>query len=170
VKVVVPFTSLSPETSYALFDAREDYTGSYVGTDDEAYFRLLERLWTAGEDFAIVEQDIVVEPDTLESFRACPHSWCCAPYPYLKGVYSGLGCVRFRSELMRRLPDLMERVAIRANELHPPKHWCTLDAWVQRTMAAAYSQRPCQRHKPVGHLHRRPTHGCVPERYLPDED
>lgn len=161
MRVITPFTHLAPETTQALVDAEESFEAYYVGKDDEAYFRLLGHCWGTSWDFAIVEQDIVVAPDTLESFRQCPNAWCCAPYPYLASqTYHGLGCVRFRGSLLRQHPTVMEAVGLRCDPRHPFKHWCSLDAYLQRELHRR-SAVPCRDHPPVGHLHTVPSHGCI---------
>lgn len=167
MRIIVPYTALSWLTVEALEAAHPDtWEACYVGSDDEAYFRLLSKLWHEQEDFAIVEQDIVVNPETLTSFGKCSAQICVAPYPYLRSdTYAGLGCIRFRGGAMKAFPDLMECVARRCNPLHAQRHWCTLDAWIQRELHAHRLGRWC-RHAPVGHLHRNPTHGCVPAQYL----
>lgn len=166
MRTIVPYVDASTETLRALVDAHEDFEAVYVGQDDEAYCRLLSHCWGARQDFAIVEQDIVVNPDTLEGFRSCLSPICYAPYPYLRGErYAGIGCVRFRGGLMTLLPDLMSKVAERFDQKHPKRHWCTQDAWIHRELAAA-RVRPCVDHATVGHLHVDPSHGCVPAQYL----
>jgi hypothetical protein len=154
---------MTPETLAALEAFGGPYEAIDVTQDDEAYFHLLSELWAAGETFAVVEQDIVIGSDTLASFDRCPQPWCCAPYPYLGNLtsgYHGLGCVRFRAELIRATPDLFDWVEKQFNDKHEPRHWCTLDAWVHKVMAARYSRRPCGRHEKVGHLDPTSSHGC----------
>jgi hypothetical protein len=164
--VVVPYTDLKPETSAALAAANVAFDCIPVGKSDTAYWELLDALWSDGEDFAIVEQDIVVEPGTLHSFAGCSRSWCCATYPYLRSEkYAGSGCVRFRAELIERVPDLMQRVAGHSDVKHPPKMWCSLDAFIQRELRAAGYQQ-CLQHGGVGHLHRNPSHGCLDAQHL----
>lgn len=160
MRVVVPFTALSPETAAALDDV--PYEAVDVSQSDHAYWDLLSDLWDRREPFAIVEQDIVVNPDTIVGFEACVNDWCIARYPYLAGMYGGLGCVRFREPIMRNVPDAMLRVAEFNYPGHGLKHWCTLDAGLQRLLAAR-GQRMCHDHQPVGHLHKVPSHGCIPE-------
>ena len=43
-----------------------------VSGDDEAYFRLVSRLWTEGDEFFMVEQDIVPDPQQFLDMVACP--------------------------------------------------------------------------------------------------
>lgn len=156
----MPFTALSDETDEALTNVR-DVELHDVSASDTSYFDLLQILWAAGEDFAIVEQDIVPRPATLASFERCPRAWCAAPYPYLGSPgYTGLGCVRFRGSLTRALPDLMEDVALHDYPGHSPRHWCTLDAAIQRELWKR-GRQVCAGHPTVGHLHSVPTHGCV---------
>lgn len=162
MKIIVPYAigGLSPETVLALGE-RLDIEFRDVSADITAYFDLLEQLWAAGEHFCVVEQDIVVRAGTLASFEACANPWCAAPYPYLgSGAYAGLGCARFRTSLMEKHPDLMDLVALHDYDGHSPKHWCTLDAAIQRELWKA-GEHACTSHLPVGHLHDWPTHGCV---------
>jgi hypothetical protein len=172
--VVVPYSDAagpSPETTDALHRAHEGFVCAYVGDDDYAYQRLLRELWAKGEAFAIVEQDIVVEPSTLQTFRACPKLVCCATYPYLKSErYAGLGCVRFSTQLLRAAPDVMERVAEYSDAQHPAGHWCATDAWLQRELVKRRVGRCVAPHGNVGHLHRNPSHQCVPDEYLWHEE
>lgn len=119
--------------------------------DDEAYWRLLADLWAAGETFTIVEHDISPTPDALASFDDCPGDWCACPYPYLNlRDPVGLGCVRFRTALMSRQPDLMEVVACMSDAAHPPKHWCRNDAWMTETLLQRGEPR-CSSHPWVEH-------------------
>lgn len=158
MRVVVPFTHLSNETAQALAGETVEFID--VSGSDTAYFDLLESLWFGTETFAIIEQDIVVAPRTLASFDACSRDYCCAPYPYFgSAIYAGLGCVRFRPGIMQRAPNLMDLVALHNYEGHGPKHWCTLDAAMQRELAKRSEPR-CLQHAHVGHLHPTPTHGC----------
>jgi hypothetical protein len=159
VKIVVPYTKLSVETEEALAGLRVEYVD--VSAELTSYFDLLNELWLACEDLIIVEQDIVINGGTIPGFIRCNSLWCAAPYPYLgAGVYAGLGCVRFRKALMEAHPDLMADVATHDYPGHSPMHWCTLDAAIQRELWAR-RRHACCNHRPVGHLHDWPTHGCV---------
>jgi len=161
VRVVVPCTDLRPETAAALARAGVPY-GIVRMDGDDAYWRLLASLWAAGETFAVVEQDIVIGPGTLQALEACPGGWCAFGYPYLSAqAYYGLGCTKFAAPLLARVPGAMERVAVMYDEGHPPKHWCRLDAWLTQVLTASGEKR-CEHTPPAGHLHRYPAHGCVP--------
>lgn len=155
----MPFTHVSDETREAL----EHVVGiEYVdvSASDTAYFELFQELWQSGDDFLIIEQDIVIRPDTIGSFKRCTAAWCAAPYPYLGSeTYAGLGCVRFRAALTRELPIIPNYVATHRYPKHTPRHWCVLDAAVQRELWKN-GRHACTRHPAVGHLHSTPTHGC----------
>lgn len=131
-----------------------------VSYDDEAYFHLFEGLWRAQQDFCIIEQDIIIDPQTLLMFRVCGNSWCASPYRYLNMMYAGLGCMRFRKELMVAVPGLPDLIAARSNPpMHPPRHWCTIDAYMQSSLFAR-GFGIC-RHAEVTHLGENwPVHGC----------
>src|SRR5674476_221247 len=152
VRVVVPYTNLRPETVAALEATNTAYDAIKMD-DDQAYWRLLADLWTKGETFILVEQDIIINPGTIASLDTCPSSWCAFGYGYcgLENYY-GLGCVKFGGDLMAAVPDLMDQVALMHDEGHPPKHWCRLDAWMSVVFAAS-GQTRCAHVPPVGHLH-----------------
>ena len=159
--VVLPFTGkLRPEVLWALQSSEHDFEPVDVSASDIAYLELLTYLWRSGETFAIVEHDVVVGPETLAGFDTCPHEWCAAKYPYLRGVYWGLGCTRFRSPLLQRFPDLMDEVAAYEAPNHPPGHWCVLDMALTAVLRGHRIEWPHQEHGEVGHLSEGPTHGC----------
>jgi len=163
MKVIVPATHVSAETLAAIRRSGHIACVAKVGGSDTAYWELLNTLWNLGEDFTLVEQDIVVGPDTLTGFEQCPNNWCCAPYPYLgSDKYAGNGCTRIRAQLIRECPQAMSFVGQFDYAGHGPKHWCTLDAAMQTVLQQRYLQRRCLLHEPVGHLHDEPSHGCVP--------
>ena len=153
MRLIAPYAG----RGHALKDRRAEYFD--VGTRDEAYFDLLAELWEAAEDFCIVEHDIQVSGDTIDEFERCPQLWCCAPYPYQGDqLYQGLGCMRFRRELMLAEPDLLRVVGERSWADHPLKHWCIMDAGIQRSLwPLGHQPHP---HSPVGHEHTTPSHGC----------
>lgn len=157
MRIVCAFSDLSPETEVALPRYAQYVDVSY---SDEAYFDLLAGLWADGKDVAIVEQDVVVNAGTIQSFRTCPHDCCCAAYQYLgSDAYAGLGCIRFRSALMRRFPDLFDLVAKHDYPGHTPRHWCTCDAAIQRELEKRGESR-CLNHARVRHLSPTVSHGC----------
>jgi hypothetical protein len=105
-------------------------------SDNEAYYRLLADLWHSGEDFLVVEQDMVPPPGAIKELDECESEWCGNAY-WLYGNWGvWLGTTRFRGELTRRHPDLMETIVSRdwhaldsaiTNHLrllgYPEAHW-----------------------------------------------
>lgn len=158
--LVVPYTSLRPETAAALDATGRPWHPADVSGDDTAYFRLLSGLWAAGETFGIVEHDVTVSAEALDSLDGCPADWCSAPYPYVNGLYPGLGCARFRAPLLARCPGVMAEVGVMSGEGHPPRHWCRLDAYLNSALTRR-GERQCRDHPAVGHPAGRASHGCV---------
>jgi hypothetical protein len=117
-RIIVPFTKVHPDTRAALkpYGSRVEYVDVRA---DGAYWSLFRDLWAAGEDFILVEHDIVPHVGTIEHFDRCPSSWCSCPYHWKwkpqynwladrssKVIDNSLGCVRFRSEFLKQCPDL----------------------------------------------------------------
>lgn len=171
MKIVVPYTHLRPEVVQAMADTGRRFTTVYVGTHDSAYWNLLSDLWAAGETFTIVEHDVLVTDRALSALDACPEVWCAHPVRYLDDVYSGLGCTRFRAELIAQAPGAVERIARKSDRLHPPKHWCRLDWWLQCELReqTRFGAHVHNGGAPLGHVRDHlglagriaPTHGCV---------
>lgn len=162
--VVVPHTEgrIRPETTHTVAK-HADFIDFARLDDDEAYWRLLRDYWIRGHGFAVVEQDIILHAAVIPEFEACPEPWCTFGYPYdiVGGTYHGSGCVRWRTELITAIPDLWDRVGRHSNPDHPPRHWCTLDAYAQLELANAGYQP--HRHEPaVGHVDTSCSHGCHP--------
>lgn len=104
---------------------------------DDAYMRLIASLWSAGEDFLIIEHDVVPNRTALLQAERCSCLWATSPYngPGLDPIYHSLGFVRFRAELMRREPDLMSQVATLDDAIDTtPGHWRSLDARIDGTL------------------------------------
>jgi hypothetical protein len=137
-----------------------------VSGADDAYFGLLAELWSEQQPFIIVEHDVVVNVRAMVSLELCANEWCGCPYRYLGGTIVGLGCTKFAAALMHEIPDLFDLVAHLEDDTHPPRHWCRLDAWVQRAMADLHSDDPtvpirCIEHPEVDHLvGSHPAHDC----------
>lgn len=121
-----------PETCEALRQANITADFVDVSSDDYAYHRLLVEIWAQGEDVAIVEHDIEVNPDTLTSFDKCPEPWCVAPYPgrpfkhYPVPILRvALGCVRFRAEFLQTNGGILNAHPFDREHL---RHWRRLDS------------------------------------------
>jgi hypothetical protein len=127
--VIQPFTRLRPEVVQAL--TGWDVSFVDVSGSNEAYWQLLADLWAKARTFIIVEQDVVVRPDSLDELIACQHPWCSFQVPYVGRLYAGLSCAKFSAGLIARYPDALERIAEIEDTKHTPSHWCTLDSHLQ---------------------------------------
>jgi len=159
--IVVPYTRLKDGVLEPLLTEGIDIDLRYVGSDDEAYWRLLRELWAQGNSFTIIEQDVVVDGGTLRSFNACPNGYCGAGYAYLGSQsYVGLGCTRFRAEFIAEFPNLIEQAGEYHDASHPCRHWCVCDASMQFILRD-HRRFACANHGTVEHLGPcTPTHGC----------
>jgi hypothetical protein len=130
-------------------------------TYTEAYYDTLLRLWADRIDFAIVEHDVEVGPETLDHFAECPELWCAHSYEVYSGdmatAYGGawaLGCVRFRSELMAQFPDAVERAgAMDIHPVHPPRSYAVMDSTLTHWLRGPYRIAVHQHFPNVRHHH-----------------
>lgn len=87
-----------------------------VRGSDLAYYEALTEIWGKGEDFAIIEHDVVIHDLVVEEFESCPEPWCVFGYdnmchPECQEAWANqLGCTRFRAELMEEVPDALTSV------------------------------------------------------------
>lgn len=133
----------------------------HCGRSDRAYFDWLTRLWGDGRDFCVVEQDVIVNADTLDELAACAHDWCGFPYEYMGKLTHGLGCVKFSAALIARNPDAMIRVGVMFDSTHGRRHWCRLDAWLQSVILPNMGEVKHEHLPPVKHLGTGCSHGCT---------
>ena len=156
MKVVVPHAPrITAETVAALKAFWPSYDPVNVGTDRLAYWRLLCQLWADGQDFILIEHDIVPTAEVFRQFRWCPSAWCTFGYyqhdakgPTALLLTASLGCARFRPDLMVERPDLMVRAGQR-DMGSGPGHWARLDQAVAAELAPL---EPCVHEPPVGHV------------------
>jgi hypothetical protein len=115
------------------------------------------------EPFIVVEHDIVVRPETLRELRDCPEDWCAMPYPYLNEKEAwGMGCVKFSDRLICRSPHLFSRIANEGDPLHPPRHWCRLDAHIWEALTERGEHRHDHPGPALGHIGGQVVkHGCM---------
>ena len=111
---------------------------------EESYFELMALLWANGRDFAIVEHDVEVDPDSLDSLDTCPAPWCAFSYPVFAGDIAeayggpfGLGCVRFRRELLEELPQAVQLAGeMNLHPVHRPRSYAVMDSTLTRVLRA----------------------------------
>lgn len=155
------YSDLRPETRTALLACCREHElrFAHVGDDDYAYGRCLERLWEGGRDFAVVEQDIVIRPDVVDAFTACPEPYCCFPYSWSTEVGPALGCTRFRSELLAAHPEAMREAVATPSAYGQPGHWRQLDVYLMRRILR-------DRHRLQPHVHLPPVEHLNEQRVL----
>lgn len=137
MRVVVPYTHRIKRVERALDSS--GYLAEWIDVSQsyQRYWYLMAELWGDGDDFCIIEHDVVVDPEvTLQSFDFCEKDWCSCPYPYPQmsaGYYFGLGCTRFRPAIMERHPDAMQVMPewLGWNKQHKLRHWCRVDGWLK---------------------------------------
>jgi len=161
MRVVHPLTTANPDAIAAISATRYPVEFADVSGSPRAYYDLLARLWSDGRTFAVVEHDIVIGPDTLDSLAACPHDWCSCPYRYGNTTTHGLGCVKFSAELIARNPDAMIRVGVMSDGSHERRHWCRLDAWLQGVVLPNAGEIRHEHSDEVTHLDSGCSHGCT---------
>lgn len=159
MKVYCPHTQLTSETRAALDNSGYEWTPVDVTGSQTAYTELMQKLWRAGESFAIVEHDIVPWRGALAELDECHHPWCGFSYPFGQGAIEGLGCTRFQDVLLAAYPSAVDDTLTEATEVHPRGHWCSLDDRLMRVLMRLGARRHV--HGPlVGHLYPYPSHGC----------
>lgn len=115
----------------------------------KAYERIIREYWEAGEDFAVVEPDIVIREDVAEAFQLCPCKYGCFPYNWVTDVGPALGCTWFRSELLHQYPDAMAKVSSKNIS------WKQLDVVLMRhVLAREYGEQPHVHLPAVQHLNK----------------
>lgn len=151
----MPFTDLKAETRRALIDHAHGHELDFVHLDDPeyGYGRLLQAVWAEAETFAIVEHDIVVNPDTIPGFDSCPEPYCAAPYAWTTQVGPALGCTRFRAELLERIPDAVDEAVALPSAWGEPGHFRQLDVYLmRRVLRDRHGLQPHVHLPPVEHL------------------
>jgi hypothetical protein len=160
MRVICPYTRLATETKASLDASGYPWEAVDVSGSSTAYADLLDGLWAKGETFCLVEHDMVPRDDTLKALDDCPEGWCGFvyrhPVPTATTPYqelAGLGCTRFRSELMARFPDMMTRShANYARDGWNRRYWANCDEriYLELTRLAV----PRHEHGPaITHLH-----------------
>ena len=87
-----------------------------VSGSNLAYWELLCDIWAKGEDFAIIEHDVLCRPDVVEQFEECPEPWCTFGYQGICHIQcqeawaNQLGLTRFRAEVMAAAPDAVTSI------------------------------------------------------------
>lgn len=121
--VYYPFTRRDPRT---IAGSPKNAQWVDVSSSPFAYYAAIVSWWEqslqTGEDFAIVEHDVVCRPDIIEAFETCPRPWCSFTYadiccqdetgwsPCMEAWRNMIGCTRFRAEMVADVPDAASSV------------------------------------------------------------
>jgi len=97
----------------------------------EAYWELLQQTWSKGDEFFIVEQDIIVWPGAINEMRNCEELWCTLPSLCHGNIVAAtFGCVKFSAQLIAENQDIWDKVAERS------KVWFVQDSGFSKEMMA----------------------------------
>ena len=112
MSVLICYTAKHPDT---LAGAPPDAEWRYVGEDPHDYWRALAEFWERGGDLTIIEHDVICRPDVLAGFLDCGEPWCLHAYhnhdeAEAESWRNALGATRFRSALVRAVPDTVSRI------------------------------------------------------------
>lgn len=158
MNVVVPYAEGAPFLDAVRLSLHaQGIRARYVAMrDDLAYWRLLRSLWARRRSFLIVEHDVVPWPGALGQLWDCPRAWCAFPYRLSHDASAtALGCTKFGAELMRAVPDALDRLGlgIDFSTLEDPRHWSGLDGRLSLVFSATRGWGWPHRHEPpVTHL------------------
>lgn len=154
--ILLPYTRLHPVTA-RLANA---HTPGHVRVridpaDDGAYWRLLADAWRQPGDLIVIEQDIGIRADVVESLTDCREPWCGFAYPIGRQLLVCLGCTRFTAALKAAEPDLLDTVGEDGTGGLPAKHWRRLDVRIlDHLRRRGYRQH--EHTPPVRHYHKYP--------------
>jgi hypothetical protein len=122
MRVIVPYTKLTRGCAECLDRHAPRGEGVYVGGSPTDYWAMMRDAWADGEDFILIEHDMLFEADAIEVLEACPR-WLC--------TVGNFWCLtRFRSELMRAAPDAIEGLPVSA------RHWISLEWMASRRIGS----------------------------------
>ena len=154
MKLIVPFVEdgLAEEVR----DLGNSLDAEFVLTpraDTTSYCALMSRLWSEGEGFIVVEQDVLPTVEILHEMWTCPEEWCHGYWidpPSDIPHWQWLGCAHFSASLLKRAPDIMGKLAEQRQT-----HWNQQDISLCLALQATRDGRgPHLHNPPVTHLHR----------------
>lgn len=111
--------------------------------DGDAYWKLLKAEWAKGEEFFVVEHDVVVWQGGIRQLAECDQDWCVLPTMcHGRMISTTLGCMKFGKRLLERNPGFWDDI---------PTTWFHLDANMADKMGWPYI-RPHAHWPPATHL------------------
>lgn len=154
MRVIVPYTQQCEAATVAL-EKWCTYDVEYVdvSSSNERYFEVLRDAWHDGKSFIVIEHDIEIRSDTIASLTKCKHAWCAFPYAMGPAGYeTALGCTKFHTSLMKKIPHFMDEVGDFIDPWCPPRDWRRLDCRIFEVMTQRYNISQ-HRHEPHVHHH-----------------
>jgi hypothetical protein len=112
-KVFLPYTEVTPLLQTVVDCLRIQFVQPQlvkVG-DDDRYWRLLRDAWEEGEEFFVVEQDVIVWPGGIEHLAMCDQDWCTFPtLCHGRLIKTTFGAVKFGKQLVERHPHFWDDI------------------------------------------------------------
>jgi hypothetical protein len=127
VKVIIPYVKQTPLLQTVVDSLRVQYVQPEVHkvSGKEGYWKLLNKTWKEGQEFFIVEHDIIAWPGAINEMKNCEGVWCTLPsLCHGKILGTTFGCVKFGQKLIDAEPDMWENIGKTLNG----KVWFRQDA------------------------------------------
>jgi hypothetical protein len=132
MRVVIPFVRGKLRDETWAVGASLNATFVDLTDDDQGYFKLLTRLWSQGEGFVQLEENVVPIPALVQELWDCPHEWCAGFFwawdgavmdgesrpqrPRRYRVSNTMALSKFGGSLLRRAPGVMRDAVARSND------------------------------------------------------
>jgi hypothetical protein len=141
--------SITPETEKAIEEHwtswGNDWNVYYINKGyPQHYGEILAHYWEKGEDFCVVEPDIVIREDVADALHGCSCTYGCFPYAWGTHIGPALGCTWFRSQFLAEHPNAMK------DSMHVG--WRQLDVVLMRHVLARNGIQPHIHNPQVEHL------------------
>lgn len=122
IKLFVPYTKPSEKLQLVVDCLRIQRVQPILHQVDSgsAYYDLVQTAWAEGQEFFIVEQDVVVWYGAIPKMQMCEEPWCTlATICHGREIKTTFGCVKFGQKLIDQRPGFWDDI---------PKEWFHLDA------------------------------------------
>ena len=113
--IVVSTTTAAPATLAMTMEGIQVKEYKVRNNDYVHYGSIFTELWQTHEGFILVEGDVVPWPGAIKQLQECNHNWCGYLFPsgvidweLMTGFADGLGCMKFGTGMVQRVPYLIE--------------------------------------------------------------
>jgi len=145
IKLLIPYTKPTAQLQTVVDCIRIQAVQPVLvktGPGDD-YWTMIRDAWEEGDEFFIVEQDVIVWQGGLRQLDECPQDWCTFPTMcHGRMISTTLGCVKFGKQMIERNPGLLDDIETT---------WYHLDASIADKMGWPYF-RPHAHWPPATHL------------------